>query len=102
MASGSISAFNPEGTVSVAAGTTSQAASLPGTGPSLLVYNSTTAIAYLRLGATTSLTATSSDLPIPAGSQMLLSVSTTVTAAAVVLSTASGRVYLTRGSGSVY
>lgn len=102
MASGSIAAFNPEGTVSVAAGTASLAASLPGTGPSLLIFNSTTAIAFLRLGATTTLTATSADMPIPAGGRALLSVGTTVTSAAILLSSGSGLVYLTRGSGSVY
>ncbi|MCB8880406.1 hypothetical protein ACELLULO517_09195 [Acidisoma cellulosilytica] len=102
MASGSIAAFSPEATVSIAAGTSSNAVALGGSGPSLLVFNSTASIAFLRLGASTSLSATTSDLPIPAGAQLLLTVAATVTAAAVLLSAGSGTVYLTRGSGSAY
>ncbi|MCB8874761.1 hypothetical protein [Acidisoma silvae] len=102
MASGSIAAFSPEATVSVAAGIASNAVALGGSGPSLLVFNSTSSIAFLRLGASTSLTATSGDLPVPAGVQLLLTVGATVTAAAVLLSSGSGTVYLTRGSGSAY
>lgn len=102
MASGSIAAFNPEATVSIVVGSSSAAVALGGTGPSLLVFNSTSDTAFLRLGATTTLTATTSDLPIPAGASMLLSVGAAVTAAAVILSSGSGIVYLTRGSGSIY
>lgn len=102
MASGSIAAFHPEATASLAAGTTSAATALGGAGPSLLVYNATGGIAFLRLGATTALTATTGDLPVPPGSQIMLGIGATVTAAAVVLSTGSGTVYLTRGSGAAY
>jgi hypothetical protein len=102
MASGSIAAFNPESTVSIAAGTTSTAVALGGSGPSLLVYNGSNSTAFLRLGATTTLTATTSDMPVPAASRILLGVSATVAAAAVILDTGTGPVFLTRGSGSVY
>ncbi|GAB0116904.1 hypothetical protein [Acidisoma sp. 7E03] len=102
MASGSIAAFNPEATVTLAASTTSAAVTLGGAGPSLLVYNATGALAFLRLGATTALTATTGDLPVPPGGQILLGIGATVSAAAVVLSAGSGSVYLTRGSGAAY
>jgi hypothetical protein len=102
MASGSIAGFNPEATVVVAASTVSNAIALSGNGPSLLVFNSTGSIAFLSLGASTNLIATSQSLPIPAGSQVLLNVGATVTAAAVLLSSGTGTVYLTRGSGSAY
>jgi hypothetical protein len=102
MASGSIAAFNPEATVSVAAGTSSTAVAISGSGPSLLVYNGSTSTAFLRLGATTVLTATTADLPVPAGSRVLLGIGATVAAAAIILSTGTGPVFLTRGSGSVY
>lgn len=102
MASGSIAAFNPEATVSLAATTTSAATALGGSGPSLLVYNASSSTAFLRLGATTVLTAALTDLPVPPASRVLLSVGATVAAAAVILSSGSGTVYLTRGSGSVY
>jgi hypothetical protein len=102
MASGSIAAFSPEATVSVAAGTTSVSVALGGTGPSLLIYNGSSSTAFLSLGATTALTATTASLPVPAGSQILLGIGATVNAAAVVLPTGTGKVFLTRGSGSFY
>jgi hypothetical protein len=98
MASGSVSPFSPEATVSIAATTTS-ATAIPGTGPTLLVYNASAAIGFLRLGTGT-LTALATDLPVPSGAQMLLSVSPTVTAAAVILSSGSGTIYVSRGTGS--
>ena len=102
MASGSIAAFSPEATVGVAASTTSTAVALGGTGPSLLVFNGSTSIAFLSLGASTALTATTADTPVPAGSQVLLGIGATVNAAAVILQTGTGTVFFTRGSGSVY
>jgi hypothetical protein len=101
MASGSIAAFSPEATVSVAASTASTAVAL-GTGPSLLVYNGSSSTAFLRLGATTALTATTAAMPIPAGSQVLLGIGATVSAAAVILATGTGQVFFTRGSGAFY
>jgi hypothetical protein len=41
-------------------------------------------------------------MPVPAGSQMLLGIGATVSAAAVILTTGTGQVFLTRGSGSFY
>jgi hypothetical protein len=102
MASGSIAAFSPEATVSITAGTSSNAVALGGSGPSLLVFNTTSSIAFLSLGASTSVIATTGSLPVPAGAQLLLTVGATVAAAAVVLASGSGTVYLTRGSGSAY
>ena len=102
MASGSIAAFSPEATVSVTASTTSSAVTLGGTGPSLLVYNGSSGTAFLTLGATRSLTATTAALPVPAGSQVLLGIGATVSAAAVILETGNGPVFFTRGSGSFY
>jgi hypothetical protein len=102
MASGSIAAFNPEATVSLTAGTASLAVAIAGSGPSLLVFNASSSTAFLRLGATTALTATTADLPVPAASRVLLGIGATVAAAAVILETGTGPVFLTRGAGSVY
>ena len=74
MASGSIAAFSPEATVSITAGTSSNAVALGGSGPSLLVFNTTSSIAFLSLGASTSVIATTGSLPVPAGAQLLLTV----------------------------
>ena len=102
MASGSIAAFSPEATVSAAASTTSAAVTLGGTGPSLLVYNGSSSTAFLSLGATTALTATTAGMPVPAASQVLLGIGATISAAAVVLTSGTGTVFFTRGSGSFY
>jgi hypothetical protein len=102
MASGSIAAFSPEATVSVAASTTSTSVALVGTGPSLLIYNGSNSTAFLSLGATTALTASIANMPVPAASQVLLGIGATVSAAAVILETGTGSVFLTRGSGSFY
>jgi hypothetical protein len=101
MASGSVSPFHPEATVSLAATTTSAFVALAGNGPSLLVYNVTSSTGFLRLG-TGSLTADTTDMPVPPGTQVLLSVNPSVTAAAVVLSSGSGTLYFTRGTGSAF
>lgn len=102
MASGSIAAFTPEATIGLTAGTTSTAVSLPGSGPTLLVFNATSSIAFLKLGASPQTTARATDLPIPAGSQILLGISATVTAVAAILTTGSGTIYITQGSGSAF
>ena len=75
---------------------------LGGSGPSLLVYNSSGSTAFIRLGATTTLTAKTTDMPVPAASRVLLGIGATVSAAAVILTTGTGSVYLTRGTGSAY
>jgi hypothetical protein len=87
---------------SVTASTTSAAVTLGGTGPSLLIYNSSSSTAFLSLGATNALTATTAGMPVPAASQVLLGIGATVSAAAIVLTTGTGTVFLTRGSGSFY
>jgi hypothetical protein len=51
---------------------------------------------------TGSLTADATDMPVPPGVQVLLSVNPSVTAAAVVLSSGAGTLYFTRGTGSAF
>ena len=102
MATGATQPFRPAGTVAVAASTTAASAALSGGGSALLIYNSTSSPAFVRLGSTSSLTATSSDTPIPPGSRMLLDASPFVNHVAVILNDGSGLVYFTLGHGDTY
>lgn len=100
MATGSTSAFRPSGTVPIAAGTTTASASLAGGGETVLITNATNAVAFVRFGSDSSITAANTDMPIQANTRALLSVNALITTVAVVLSTGSGTVYVTRGDGS--
>jgi hypothetical protein len=89
--------------VTIAATTTTSAATpLAGNDENVLVYNaSATGIAFVRVDGSTC-AATLSDTPIPPGGRLLLQVSPYATMGAVILSTSTGNVYFTRGSGSSY
>ena len=102
MASGASQPFRPSGTTSVAASTAPASTGLAGGGSSILVFNNASAVAFVRLGATAGIAATSSDTPVPAGGRILLDGGTLVTYASAVLASGTGAVYFTRGDGSVY
>lgn len=68
-------------------------------GDCLRIFNSTSAVAYLKYGHGTSLTATTADLAIAPGGVEVLNVGQYTNIIAVVLSTSSGSVYVTKGSG---
>lgn len=101
MATGSVGAFTPAGTLALSAST---GASVQGAIPSsdaVLVTNTSTAIAFVAFGVTTA-TATASATPVPAGAQLLLGTGRMVGAVAVTLggTGASGTVYVTYGAGT--
>jgi hypothetical protein len=98
---GSVQGFNPAGTVTIAASTTSATAALAGGGDAVLVYNATNGIAFVVLGAAV---ATAAGVPVPAGARMLLACPGTVTNVAVILATGAtpGNVYFTSGAGTAY
>jgi H2-forming N5,N10-methylenetetrahydromethanopterin dehydrogenase-like enzyme len=100
MATGSIMPFRPTGTVSLAAGTNSASVALAGGGDSVVVTNITTSLAYVRFGADPSVAATVADMPVLAGSRVMLGVNSLIEYAAAVLVSGSGNVLLTRGDGS--
>lgn len=67
-------------------------------GDCIRVFNSTTAIAYIKYGKGAQ-TATSADLPIAPGGVEVIGVSDGVDTVAVLLSTGTGSVYVTKGTG---
>ncbi len=102
MSLGSTQPFRPSGTVTIAAATTAAQATLNGTGEAVLVTNAASGIAFIRFGTDSTVAATTSDTPVPAGSRMLMHSGTLASNASVVLGSGSGSVYLTRGDGTVY
>ncbi|MBV9756360.1 MAG: hypothetical protein JO047_04840 [Alphaproteobacteria bacterium] len=103
MSIGSTQPFRPAGTAQVAASTTSSSVLLNGGGDAVLVYNSSSAVAFIKFGVGSSLQATNQDLPVPPGTRMLVHVGGPfVTTAAAILSAGAGTVYFTRGDGTIY
>jgi hypothetical protein len=88
--------------VTLAASTTSANKALTGGGSAVLVYNAASATAFFRLGAASSLAASASDTPVPAGQRMLVDGGPFVTYAAAVLASGTGNVYFTLGDGDTY
>jgi hypothetical protein len=102
MTTGATQPFRPAGTAHVSATTSAASIALVGGGNAVLIYNSTSATAFFRLGGAGALTATTSDTPVPAGARMLLGGGPFVNHAAVVLGSGSGIVYFTLGDGDTY
>ena len=102
MSTGSTQPFRPAGTVSAAASTTAQTVALSGGGNAVLIYNATNSVAFFRLGATSGLSATSNDTPIPPGARMLVGGGPFVSYAGIILSSGNGEVYFTLGDGDTY
>jgi len=102
MATGSITPFRPTGTASLSASTASATIALAGGGDSIVVTNTTAALAYVRFGAdaTLSVSVASADMPVMANSRVMLSVSRFVSHAAAILAAGSGTLLFTRGDGS--
>jgi hypothetical protein len=88
-------------TVTIAATTTVATAALPGNGESVLVYNASAAIAFVRVGGSAT-TATVNDVPVPPGARMLMQCGAYASLVAVLLSTGTGNVLFVRGSGTTY
>jgi hypothetical protein len=100
MAIGSVTPFRPTGTVSASSGTTSVSTQLVGGGDTVVVTNTTTALAYVRFGADPSVSASTGDMPVLPNTRVVLAVNSLIVYAAVVLTSGSGAVLFTRGDGS--
>ena len=98
---GSISPFRPTGTVAVSIGNTSTNAPLTGGGDTVVVTNTAAALAYVRFGSDPTVTASTSDMPILAGSRLILSINSLITYAAAISPSGSGNVLFSRGDGSI-
>lgn len=81
MATGSVSPIYPRGTVAIAASDVSASATLPSPGDTVLVTNATDALAFVALGPI----ASTANLPVPPGAQILLGAGAYATQVAVIL-----------------
>src|ERR1700722_8738292 len=97
---GSVSPFRPTGTVSVSVSGVSANAALSGGGDSVVVTNTTNALAYIRFGSDPTVTASTADMPILANGRMILSINSLISCAAAVSPTGSGSILFSRGDGS--
>ncbi len=97
---GSVSPFRPTGTISVSVGSVSANAPLSGGGDSVVVTNTTSALAYVRFGSDQTVTASTADMPILAGSRLILSVNSLISYAAAISPSGSGTILFSRGDGS--
>jgi hypothetical protein len=104
MAVGLVQPFQPTGgTVALSAGTTSVNATLPSGGESVLVFNNTTVVVFVRVDGPGAVASTTYDLPVPIGGRVILNAGTYATTAAVIATAVgTGSVYFTRGSGTAY
>ena len=97
---GSVSPFRPTGTISVSVGSVSSNTALPGGGDSVVVTNTTGALAYIRFGSDSTVIASAVDMPILANSRLILSVNSLISFAAAISPTGSGSILFSRGDGS--
>lgn len=98
---GSVSPFRSTGTISVSSGSVSTNAPLTGGGDSVVVTNTTSALAYIRFGSDPTLTASSMDMPILPNSRLILSVNSLISYAASISISGSGLILFSRGDGSI-
>jgi hypothetical protein len=98
---GSVSPFRPTGTVSVSVSSVSANAPLSGGGDSVVVTNTTNALAYIRFGSDPTVTASTSDMPVLATSKLILSVNRLISYAAALSPSGSGTILFSRGDGSL-
>lgn len=98
---GSVSPFRPTGTISVSVGSVSANAPLSGGGDSVVVTNTTSALAYVRFGSDVTVTASTADMPILAGSRVILSINSLIVYAAAISPSGSGSILFSRGDGSI-
>jgi hypothetical protein len=98
---GSVSPFRPTGTVNVSVGNVSSNVPLSGGGDSIVVTNTTTSLGYVRFGSDMTVIASAADMPVLAGSQIILSVNSLISYAAAISPFGSGSILFTRGDGSI-
>jgi hypothetical protein len=73
---------------------------MSGGGDSVVVTNTTNALAYIRFGSDSTVTASTADMPILANNRLILSVNSLISYAAALSPTGSGNVLFSRGDGS--
>jgi hypothetical protein len=99
MATGQTVPFTPLATVTVAATTTASTPAAVQASDSLLVFNSSAAVAFVSLNGTAS---AANGTPVPAGGRQLFANGSLGNKVSVVLASGTGRVFLTAGQGTAY
>lgn len=99
MSTGSTQPFVPSGTATLAATVASASVSLS-QGDTVLVFNSSAAIAFVAFGNGAATALVASSTPVPAGAQMMLYVGPIANTGAAILSAGTGSVYFTSGTGT--
>jgi hypothetical protein len=97
---GSVGPFRPTGTVSVLVSNVSSNVPLAGGGDSVVVTNTTTALGYVRFGSDATVAASTADMPVLAGSRIILSVNSLISYAAAISPAGSGSILFSRGDGT--
>jgi hypothetical protein len=100
MPHGSVSPFRPTGTVSLLVGPASANVALSGGGDSVVVTNMTPELAYVRFGSDPTVSATTTDMPVLAASQIILAINSLISYAAAFCPSGSGEILFSRGDGS--
>ncbi len=98
---GSVSPFRPTGTVSLAASSESTNVALSGGGDTVVVTNPSTVLAYVKFGSDATVVASASDMPVLAGSRVILSINSLIANAAAITASGSGTILFSRGDGSI-
>lgn len=98
---GSISPFRPTGTVSVSTSSISANTLMSGGGDTVVVTNTTNALAYIKFGSDFTVAATTADMPILGNSRLILSVNSLITYVAAISPSGTGTVLFSRGDGSI-
>jgi hypothetical protein len=97
---GSVSPFRPTGTTSISVSSVSTNAPLSGGGDSVVVTNIASSLAYVRFGSDPTVVATTADMPVLAGSKLILSINSLISYVAVISPAGSGAILFSRGDGS--
>lgn len=101
MATGSIKPFVPSGTAPLVGTTTSRNVALGSGGDAVVVTNAAASIAYVRFGSDSTVSASTTDMPVLPNSRVLLGLNPLISYAAAVLTSGTGNILFTRGDGSI-
>lgn len=87
------------GTVTVSASTSSADEAITAGCHALRIVNTSAGVAFVKTAENTALSATTADFPVAAGQTAVMNIKSNHNIVAVILSTGSGSVYVTPGTG---
>jgi hypothetical protein len=101
MSTGSTLPFAPSGTTTIAGSVASNSAALT-TGDTVVVYNAAATLAFVAFGNGAATATVAAGYPVPPGATRIIFVGPIVNFAAAILASATGNVYFSAGTGTVY